>query len=464
MASGNNSTKGQTVNVGEDKPEGASIDMSFDRSAHIPPDMSSSEPVQEPVAAPELVEPVSDSPLSDGPKYEGKPGNVSVQPYGDGTPFLRGAPFENRDSLFLPGRTLDGNKLFLWFFLLSLLFSISLLYYLMRPFLDSIILACVFTTICQPLFKACLKITRGQRAIAALIVLTGICLIIALLITIFVVGLIPQARTSINAVNQWLGGTHLGEALGTHLEPLLGWIQMHFPEMEISLMDIRTNITLLSSRAGQYILGSATSLVGNTLLFFTHLALTLLIMFFLFIDGPTLLKRLAYLLPMRDEQTGVVIDSLRRVSRAVLIGGFCVALLQGIVGGIGLAIVGIPALFWGTVMIFAALVPVVGTGLIWVPAVLFLLIMNEWKSAIFLLVWCGILVTSIDSILRPILMRDSAKLPILFLFLSILGGITVFGALGLLYGPMILGLVAVMLDLYAEEYRSVLEKGKSLVA
>ena len=364
--------------------------------------------------------------------------------------------------LMLPDRTLDGNKLFLWFFLAMLFFSIYLLYYLMRPFLDCIILACVFTTICQPLYKGCLKITRGQRYLAAFIVLLGIFMVIGLLITIFVVGLIPQARSSISAVNQWLGGTHLGEALATLLEPLLNWIQMHFPEMEISLMDIRTNITMLSTRAGQYILGSATAVLGNTLLFFTNLGLTLLIMFFMFVDGPTLLKRLADLLPMRAEQSGVVIDSLRRVSRAVLVGGFCVAILQGIVGGIGLAIVGIPSLFWGTVMVFAALVPVVGTGLVWGPAVLFLFIMNEWKSALFLLVWCGVLVTGIDSILRPLIMRDGAKLPAILLFLSILGGIFVFGALGLLYGPMIVGLVAVMLDLYAEEYRSVLAKGKSL--
>ena len=227
---------------------------------------------------------------------------------------------------------------------------------------------------------------------------------------------------------------------------------------EVSVMDIRTNLTLLSSRAGQYLLGSASSLVTNTVSFFANLALTLLIMFFLLIDGPHLLQRISYLIPMRPEQTSVVIESLRRMSRAVLVGGFCVAALQGIVGGIGLAIVGIPALFWGTVMVFAALVPVLGTSLVWGPAVISLFIMGEWKSAVFLLVWCGVLVTSIDSILRPILMRDGAKVPIIFLFLSILGGINVFGVLGLLYGPMILGLVAVMLDLYAEEYHAALYK------
>jgi predicted PurR-regulated permease PerM len=353
-----------------------------------------------------------------------------------------------------PASKLEGGKLFLWFFLALLLFSIYLLYYLMRPFLDCILLACVFAAISQPIYNRCLRLTGNKRGLAAFIVLLGISLVIALLITFFVTGLIPQARTSINAVNQWLGGTHLGDALATHLEPLLHWVQQHFPEFNISLMDIRTNITVLSSRAGQYLLSSASSLVGNTLLFFAHLALTLLIMFFLLIDGPALMKRLAYLTPMRPDQTGVLLDSMRRISRAVLVGGFFVAVLQGLVGGFGLYLVGIPALFWGTVMVFAALVPVLGTSLVWGPAVIFMLIMGNWESALFLLFWCGILVTSIDSFLRPLIMRDTARLPVILLFLSILGGINVFGVLGLLYGPMIMGLGAVMLDLYAEEYRT----------
>lgn len=192
-------------------------------------------------------------------------------------------------------------------------------------------------------------------------------------------------------------------------------------------------------------------------MFFGHLMLVLLIMFFLLIDGEALVGRMSYLFPMKSEQTAVVIDSLRRMSKAVLVGGFSVAVLQGIVGGIGLAIVGIPALFWGTVMVFAALVPVVGTGLVWGPAVVFLFFSGDWKSALFLALWCGVGVTSIDSILRPFLLRGGGKVPVLFLFMSILAGINVFGMLGLLYGPMILGLVAVMLNIYAEEYQDILQ-------
>lgn len=362
-------------------------------------------------------------------------------------------PFRGR---LTAGNQPEGKKLFFWFFLGMLAFSFYLLYTLMQPFLHSIILACVFTAISFPFYRKCLALTGERRIPAALIVLLVIALLVAVLIAVFVAGLVPQAKTSIAAMNKWLGSAHLGDTLNTHIEPLLNSIQEHFPELQLSLQDIRDEVTGFSTRMGQYVIGKASSLVGNTLMFFAHSLLILLIMFFLFIDGEALLRRMAYLFPMKPEQTAVVIESLRRMSRAVLVGGFSVAVLQGIAGGIGLAIVGIPPLFWGSVMAFAALVPVVGTGLVWVPAVIFLLIMGEWQSAVFLGIWCGIGVTSIDSILRPVLMRGGARVPLLFLFMAILGGVNVFGMLGLLYGPMILGLVAVMIDIYAEEYHDVL--------
>ena len=352
----------------------------------------------------------------------------------------------------------ESGKLFLWFFLGLLLFSLWLLYYLFQPFLHTIILACIFTAISMPVYKRCLRMTGNRPVPAALAVMLGITFLVVVPICIFVAGLIPQAGQSISAVNQWLAGKHLGNMLNTHIQPLLELLRSHFPDIDISLTDIRSNLLGLSRNAGQYLLGSASVFLGNTVLFFGHLLLILLIMFFLLIEGETMVKRLAYLAPMKPRQTAVVIESLRRMSRAVLVGGFCVAALQGLVAGIGFAIVGIPALFWGTVMVFAAFVPVVGTGLIWVPAIICLLIMEEWTNALFLAIWCGIGVTSIDSILRPILMRGESKIHIIFIFLAILGGINVFGMIGLIYGPLILGLVAVMINIYAEEYQDILQR------
>jgi predicted PurR-regulated permease PerM len=351
----------------------------------------------------------------------------------------------------------EGRTLFFRFFIVLLLFSLYLLFYLVQPFLHSIILACAFTAISYPAYRRCLALTRGRKVPAALIVLSCITLMLAALIWLFVAGLIPQARSSISAVNLWLAGSDWTLTPGGRLDPLLEYMRAYFPEFNINIEDLRQNIVGLSREAGQLVIRYASSLLGNALLFLGHLLLTLLIMFFLLMDGEALVARLSYLLPLKPARTRTVMESLRKVSRSVLVGGVAVALLQGVVGGIGLAVVGIPALFWGAVMAFAALVPAVGTGLVWVPALIFLLLTDQWKSAVFLGLWCGILVTGIDSILRPIILRGGARVPLLFIFMAILGGVNVFGVPGLLYGPMILGLAAAMLDMYAEEFRDILQ-------
>ena len=129
-------------------------------------------------------------------------------------------------------------------------------------------------------------------------------------------------------------------------------------------------------------------------------------------------------------------------------------------GGIGLAIVGIPGLFWGTVMGFSSLIPVIGTALVWGPAVIYLLLFGKWKAGIFLLVWSIVLVGSIDNFLRPFLMRDENNLSPFYIFLAIIGGVQYFGLAGILYGPLILTFAMVMLYIYGVEYQDFLSELK----
>jgi predicted PurR-regulated permease PerM len=127
--------------------------------------------------------------------------------------------------------------------------------------------------------------------------------------------------------------------------------------------------------------------------------------------------------------------------------------LQGIVGGIGLALAGIPGVFWGAVMGFTSLIPVVGTGLVWVPAAGYLMLAGRWKAAVFLVLWSIMLVSSIDSFLKPFLMRGPERLSPFYVFLAVMGGLQYFGLPGLLYGPLVLGFAAVILYIYQEEFR-----------
>ena len=163
-----------------------------------------------------------------------------------------------------------------------------------------------------------------------------------------------------------------------------------------------------------------------------------------------------FLAPLRTHQEDILIDSMQRVARAVLFGSVLIAVLQGLTGALGLYIVGIPPLFWGTMMGLAAFIPVIGTGLVWIPATAYMFFFGNQNWALFLLLWNVLVVTNIDTILRPLLMKRAAQVSPFYIFLSILGGIHAFGALGIFYGPLILSFLMVMLQIYGEEYKEVL--------
>jgi predicted PurR-regulated permease PerM len=134
------------------------------------------------------------------------------------------------------------------------------------------------------------------------------------------------------------------------------------------------------------------------------------------------------------------------------------AIAQGLAGGFAMWLAGFPGLFWGTMMGFASFIPVVGTALIWVPATIYLLLTNQWEWAIFLTAWGVLVVGSIDNIVRPLLMQGNSGMNTLLIFFSLLGGIHLYGLIGLIYGPIIFALTLVLFNMYETEFKSFLDQ------
>lgn len=346
-------------------------------------------------------------------------------------------------------------RIFYYFLFAMLFLALYLGYLLMQPFWHTIILACIFAGLCHPIYALIKRKTGWPDYLASAGTLALLVLLICMPLVMFITQLIPQATSSIRELAQWLSSAHLDSLVNDKIFPWLTWLNEELTWLELDVVDLRNSLMNYSRTAGQKLVGWGTGLVFDSISIFVNFILMLLIMFFLLKDGESMVNTLRGLTPLRNEQEDNIIQGLRRMANAVLVGGFSVAAIQGFVGGIGLAIVGIKPLFWGTVMVAAALVPIVGTGLVWVPAVIYLLLNGETGYAIFLLVWCGGLVTTIDSLLRPIIMRGSSKISLLFLFMSVFGGIQAFGALGIIYGPMILSFVLAMIDIYSKEYSDI---------
>lgn len=355
------------------------------------------------------------------------------------------------------GRTSNPDAFYSWFPILLLLFGLWLLYGIFSPFLDSIIFAAVLAALFFPLFSWTVERIGGRRNLAALLILLVAIVCILIPAMLFLGGLVSQGKEALAQINVWIKSNDLELLLKNGaLARWLLFVQEHVPGVDLSHMDIPSRLLGFTQTVGQKVLSMSTQILGNAVLFVIHFALMLFFLFYFLKDGKDWLERLKYLLPMRLEQADAVAERLRKVCKAVLVGGLLVATLQGIVGGIGLAMVGLPGLFWGTMMGFSSLIPLVGTGLIWVPACAWLLVLGKWQAALFLAAWCGIIVVQIDTFLRPYFMKGSAQVPVLFIFLAVIGGVNAFGPAGILYGPLALSFATTMINIYGQQYAHVL--------
>jgi predicted PurR-regulated permease PerM len=192
-------------------------------------------------------------------------------------------------------------------------------------------------------------------------------------------------------------------------------------------------------------------LIAGTGQFLVGFAVMLFVLFFALRDGKQTMDHLRHLLPLTRSQEDALLNRIGDVTRAVVFGTGITAVAQGVAAMIAFAVVGIPALFWGTVLAVASLIPVVGTAIVWVPAVGYLALVGKTGSALFLALWCIVVVGSIDNLLRPIVMGGRSGMSSLVVFFSVVGGIQLFGPMGIVYGPLIFGVCAVCIYIYELE-------------
>jgi predicted PurR-regulated permease PerM len=343
------------------------------------------------------------------------------------------------------------------FLVVVLLFSLYMTYNILRPFAHTIIFAIILASMFYPLHTWLARLCRGRNSLAALISILVITFVIVLPLLVFSLALISQAVQSINLVNDWIRAGNLQKIMeDTRIVTYTAWLQEHAPFIDLQKLDIQGNILQFSKNFGQFLLSQGANFLGDMLGIVARFFIMMFIIFFLLRDGAAMVERIKYLAPLREDQEDRIIGRIRAVTRSALLGSFLTALGQGISGGIGLSIVGIPGFFWGAMMGFTSLIPLIGTALIWSPAVIYLALLAKWKSMVFLIVWCVLVVGSFDNFLRPYLMKGQAGMSPFYIFLAIIGGVQYFGLAGIIYGPLILTFAMVMLYIYQIEYRDLL--------
>jgi len=182
-----------------------------------------------------------------------------------------------------------------------------------------------------------------------------------------------------------------------------------------------------------------------------ELFLTFYLLFFFLRDRRAALQSLRSLSPLSEAEMDRLFGQIGDTLAATINGTLIVAAVQGLLGGLMFWWLGLPVpLLWGVIMALLALVPVLGAFAVWMPAALFLALDGNWGKALILAVWGVFSVSTIDNLLRPVLMRPRMKLPTIIVFIAVVGGLLVFGTAGLLLGPIIFTVTVGLLEIWRE--------------
>ncbi|MGB7912882.1 MAG: AI-2E family transporter [Desulfobaccales bacterium] len=329
--------------------------------------------------------------------------------------------------------------------LLVLYFS----YLIIKPYLIDIFMALVLFFTARPLFQALTRLLRGRRAPASALT----CLILLLLILIPLFSLMSIiASQALEFSSQVTRGMQGGQfwvwiaAKTDALEAYLVHLNLPLPPGEIKLEQI---VRTVVSSASSFIYYNAIGLIRGFTYFFLDLLLVLFIAFFMFLQGDVFIAELIKLSPLDASHNQTILRETEATIKATLWGTVIVAVVQGALGGVGFLVFRLPQpAFWGTVMIPAAVIPIVGSALIWGPAAIYLLCTGHVGAGVGLIIWGGVVVTIIDNVLKPFLVKGGGSTPSIFILFSILGGITYFGMIGFILGPLILSFLLSLLRIY----------------
>ncbi len=323
------------------------------------------------------------------------------------------------------------------FFLILLLGFLGLSFLVFRPYLGALVLAAVFAVIFYPFHRQVVRLVGGRETIAAF--LTTICILVIIIVPFVFFGF--QLFREIRQV--YLQVTDPTTVFSNQL------IELVQTRIHTIVPNISVDINHYLRQSLEWLLQHTGSIFASTANVVLSIFLSLLALFYLLRDGRTLTQRVVNLSPLRDLYDERIMVRLHTAVNSVIKGSLMIALLQGFVTGMGLAIFGVPnAVLWGSITVVAALIPTVGTSLVLIPAILYLFVTDHMAAAAGLLIWGMVAVGLIDNLLGPHLMNRGLRLHPMIILLAVIGGLHFFGPMGFVVGPLVISFLFALLDIY----------------
>lgn len=336
--------------------------------------------------------------------------------------------------------------------LVLLLYQIGLMF---KPFVFSALWAGLLAHWAFPIHLRLTKWFGGKDAFSAAMLTVGALGIVVVPLVAMGAMLVREAGAAEQEIRSWIsaGGLQRLPDQVAAIPFIGGWLKSTMSGTNTQALSLEQSLMTGVKELSQFLVGGMGGLLKNAFALVMNFFIMLLVLFFLFKDGQQWLAVLYDLIPMEESHKSIILSRLDQTIRAVVKGMLVTAIVQGLLAGMAYLALDVPFPIGLTALtVVLAPIPFGGTGLVWGPVALYLLWMGTTGKAFAMLVWGIGVVSMVDQFLRPWLIGQDVQIPVLLLVLGVLGGLALYGILGIFIGPIMVSLLMTAVQIYREEY------------
>jgi predicted PurR-regulated permease PerM len=345
--------------------------------------------------------------------------------------------------------------------LLCLVLLISALFLTMiHQFLMAIFMAGLFTALVMPAHHLIAKKVGGRETLASILTVLAIVFLILTPLTLLITLIVAQAIEIGQSVTPWVQ-TFINEpTIITNYLERIPYYQQILPYRDVIVQKAGELVGALSA----FLIDSLSSFTRITIDAIFSSIIMLYVMFYFLTMGNLLLEKILFFLPLDDFNERLLLNRFTSVTRATIKGTLIIGIMQGTICGIAFAVAGIEGpVFWGSVMAVMSIVPAFGTAIVWFPALVILALTGNFTGVIVLAILCGVIAGNLDNIVRPRLVGKDTEMHDLFVLFGTLGGLTMFGLLGIIIGPIVAALFITIWEIYGVAFKEYLPDVKAVM-
>lgn len=353
-------------------------------------------------------------------------------------------------------------NMILWFFLACFIISIVMLGWLLKPFIAIIILAAVVAGIFHPVYRWLGSRERIRSSLASLVTCILIFVILFIPIVFFVGSLTQQAFGLVQLAQSAAANDQVIELL--QRSRALDKINMLLAKFDYQVTgeELQSAVAEIGKVVGLFLFDQAKGIAQNTFAFLGNFFLMLMVIYFLLIDGHKLISFIIEISPLPQDQEETLIHKFSEMAGAILVGNGFGGLIQGVIGGLIFWIAGLPSAFlWGVIMGLLAFLPILGIGLVFIPTSIYLFLKGRMAAGIVFIIIYFFLSMGIEYVFKPKLVGQRMKMHPMLVFFAIIGGLRLFGILGIIYGPLLVTAFLTLADIYKSSYQKLVESDEN---